>query len=253
MLEASRHASSHAVFKRLRGLSSRIGEHAASRPHLATEQVIHGHTSSLAHDVPERAIDSAHRIVRINTPPPIRRDPQRLPDVFDLIDPTADDQRLEKLLDRLPDDSGALGMRAATNAIEAGFARENLHIAVPVAADLRQNHFDIGDLERRKASSGRGLRRFDRGWFAEQLPEGFASSGHCGSNTRAATRKVSERVSSVHHSLLFCLPCYRSYGRRGPPSRSRAPRFDPCVVMGYVAAIDWRRRSSRRVAASTPP
>jgi hypothetical protein len=54
---------------------------------------------------------------------------------------------------------------------------------VPVAGDFRQNHFDIGDLERRKASSCRGLRRFNRGWFAEQLPEGFASSGHCGSNT----------------------------------------------------------------------
>jgi hypothetical protein len=135
------------VLELLEALPVHAREHRQRRTELPPEEVVDGHAGTLAHDVPQRAVDRAHGIAGIDAGAPVRRLPRHLPDVFDLVHVPADDRRLEEPLDRRRHDELSLGMTAAPDAVEPGLTRRDLDVGQVVVADLRQDGLDVGDFE----------------------------------------------------------------------------------------------------------
>ena len=62
--------------------------------HLAAEQLVERQAGALTLDVPQRDVDAAHRIEQDRAVAPVRAHVARLPDVLDLVDVAADQERL---------------------------------------------------------------------------------------------------------------------------------------------------------------
>ena len=167
-------------------------------PDLAAEQLIERHPGALALDVPERDVDAAHRVEEHRPVAPVRAHVARLPDVLDLVDVAADEERLEVLVDRRLHDERALRERRAAPADEARLGRLDLHDHEADAVRRRQDRLDVADLDRcrapdrlferrrraRREGAGQGISRRD-----ERRAAGHGDRGEC--------------VTTVHR----CAPC----------------------------------------------
>jgi hypothetical protein len=89
-------------------------------------------------------------------------------------------------------------MVPVADSIESRFVGHDLDVAELGAADLRENHFDVGNLDRRKAAAHGGLRGLNRLRASKQLPERFSTAERSRGNTRAATQSF-QQISSIHH------------------------------------------------------
>ena len=145
------------------------------------------HTGPLSHDVPQSAIDGAHRIARIDAGPPVRRQPSHLPDILDFIDVASDGRGLEILLDGLSDDRLTLGMTAASYAVQSRLAREHLGVGHVRVADLSEDDLDVGDLESRQTPARCHLCGLE--WIRQHLERRRA---------RTAARQQPEGLTPVH-------------------------------------------------------
>ena len=131
------------------------------RANLASQQLIDRHAETLAQDVPQRAIDSAQRVVAFRPGAEIFLQVRRLPDVFDLVAVFADHKRLQPLfnvgLRRLG--NFLVGRRAQS--VEPGLAGLHLDDGPVGAGGRGGNDFDVGDFQRRHSLAGRffGLRQ----------------------------------------------------------------------------------------------
>ena len=123
-------------------------------PHLAAEQLIERQAGALALDVPQRDVDAAHRVEEHRPVAPVGADVARLPDVFDLVDVAADEERLQVLLERGLHDQRALRERRAAPADEARLGRLDLHDDEADAVRRGEDRLDVADLHRRRAAHG---------------------------------------------------------------------------------------------------
>ena len=117
-------------------------------PHLAAEQLIERHAGALALDVPQRDVDAAHRVEEHAAVPPVRAHVARLPDVLDLVDVAADQERLQILLDRGLHDQRALGEGRAAPADQPGLGRLDLHDDEADPVRRGEDGLDVADLDR---------------------------------------------------------------------------------------------------------
>src|SRR6185437_2003121 len=85
MVIAVRHLGANAVFHLLHVAAAAAAQHAQTRADFSAQKIIDGHTTALAHNVPQRAVNRRHGIVGIHAAAPIRRHPQFLPDLLHLI------------------------------------------------------------------------------------------------------------------------------------------------------------------------
>src|SRR4029453_18679815 len=107
--------------------SARMEVTISSVPDLSAEQLVERHLRPLGFDVPQRNVDTAHRVEEHRPVAPVRAHVARLPDVLDLVDVAADEKWLEVLLDRGIDDERALGKGGAAPSDESWLGRFPLH------------------------------------------------------------------------------------------------------------------------------
>ena len=144
---AEGHALARAVFDFLEVASVGVVVARGAEAALAAEQLVDGHAGPLALDVPERDVHAAHRVEQHRAVAPVGADVGGLPDVLDLVDVAADEERLQVLLDGRLHDVGALRERGAAQAVEARLARLHLHHHQPDAVGRREDRLDVADLD----------------------------------------------------------------------------------------------------------
>ena len=198
----------------------------------------------LALDVPERHVDAAHRVEQHRAVPPVRADVRRLPDVLDLVDVAADQERLQVLVDGRLHHAGALGERGTAQAVEARLARRDLDDR-PAGSRLGAVRIVVMSVIFSGGRPRGGRCRLGLGW----LPRGPArrersrqpAAAPADSQPRTSRRSMIELLSGViamREGAPFALGAGRSRRRQsnacaGPP-QSPGRRFaGPLLTLSY--------------------
>ena len=111
-----RHALARVVLDLLEVAPARVEVAGGAEAAFAAQQLVERHAGALALDVPQRDVHAAHRVEQHRAVAPVRAHIRRLPDVLDLVDVAADEERLQVLLDGGLDDEGPLRERGAAPA-----------------------------------------------------------------------------------------------------------------------------------------
>ncbi len=158
---------------------------------LAAEHLVQRQPGALAEDVPQRDVDAAHRVEEHRPVAPVRADVHRLPDVLDLVDAPADQERPQVLIDRRLHHQGTLRERGASPAVQAGLVGDDLHDHEADAVGRGQDHLHVLDANRRQAP---------RRWRCDRhLRQHFVCGHHSPARQhRARRRDRPEQVTSVH-------------------------------------------------------
>ena len=161
--EAPLHAGARVLFDLGEAVAARVVVAVGAVTHLAAEQLIERHAGALALDVPERHVDAAHRVEQHRAVAPVPAHVARLPDVLDLVDVAADQERPQILVDRRFDDERALRERGTAPAHQAGLGGLHLHQHQPDPVGCGEDRLDVADLHRsgpldRLCVGGRGGR-----------------------------------------------------------------------------------------------
>ena len=134
--------------------------------YLAAEEFVDGHAGALAFDVPKGHVHAAENVVVDGAIAPVGAEMAALPEVFDLLGVLADEVRGEMLFESGDDGVGLEVVAGRADAVEAGFAGDDLDEDPAIAAARAGgDDFDVLDGKRREAFSG--LSKKGRG------PEGF--------------------------------------------------------------------------------
>ncbi len=196
--KAACHPGARVLFHFREAGAARVVVAVGAVPDLAAEELIERHPGALALDVPERDVHAAHRVEEHRPVAPVRAHVARLPDVLDLVDVAADEERLEVLVDRRLHDERALREGRAPPADEAGLGRLDLHDHEPDAIGRRQDRLDVADLDR----CGAPDRLFERRRRARRERAGQSISRR-DERCAAGHGHRSECITTVHH----CSPC----------------------------------------------
>ena len=151
MAVAFGHRLAGVVLDLLEVAASNVGIHRRGEAAFSAQQLIDGHVGSLALDVPERHVHTAHRVEEHRAVPPVRAHVGGLPDVLDLVDVPTQEERLEILVDRRLHDASPLGEGRTTQAVEARLARRDLDDDQADPIGSGEDRLDVGDLEWRQA------------------------------------------------------------------------------------------------------
>jgi hypothetical protein len=187
--EPGLHALSRAVLHFLERASAGVIVAVGAVSHLAAEQLVQRQPRTLAEDVPQRDVDTAHRVEQHRPVAPVRADVHRLVDVLDLVDPPADEKGPQVLLDSGLHHERTLRERRTPPAVQARLIGDDLHHDQADAIGRREDDLDVLDPDRRYAARRRRRRRLG-------LHVAFGQPG-CGRQHRTA-RKLAQHVTSLH-------------------------------------------------------
>ena len=200
MVIAVGHHLANLVVHRLGCAGLDITQHAQPAANLAAQKVVDRHAAAFSHDVPQGAVNRRHRVVRIDTAAPVRRNPQLLPDFLDLVRVAADQKWLDILLDRVGDDGRPLRMGAAADAVKARLAGIDLHIDHIGAGHLGVEHLDVGNFQGRNTAGAGAVARRRRGLRrrCRRLRERFAARCQCHGRACRAAGKCLQCLTPIH-------------------------------------------------------
>ena len=149
---ASLHRLAHLVFQLRQFARGGMGVQRGRGAHLASQQFVHRQVGALAHNVPQRAIDTGKCVVQRDALPEVGRQVGRLPDVLNVIHVPADDERLQVIVDGGDHGQGPLPVRRAAYPVKPRLACHHLHHHQVIAARLSHDGLHVGDLYRPRAA-----------------------------------------------------------------------------------------------------
>src|SRR5208282_1210712 len=190
------HRRSGSLFDLARIPTAGVCIQCGTEPTFAPQELIDRHARSLALAVPEGHVYAAHGVKQNRAVAPVRADVGRLPDVLDLVDIAADQERLEVLVDRDLHRERALGECGTAQSIEARFRSHDLDDDQLDPVRRGHDRSDIGDLQRWELG-GRWLLLLDPFLAAKPAPRKKARTAQS-----SPRRDQSQKFTLIHNRLL---------------------------------------------------